>query len=201
MLFQNICATNHYVVHPDWSSFHSENGILLGEEVYEHAENMAVHLFPRQGVLIAAPKDSPVRKGDTLYFTWNGVSFNRCVSPIDKQNIFVLNNAQYAYKQDGEIHTLGEFVLLKPVVEDASITESGIILNAMIIGAQENAHLEEKAINKSLYGEVVAISSETKGLKIGDRVTIGETSDVNVKIDGEIYYRTRTSEILYIHER
>ena len=75
-------SPNTFVVKPDWSSFTTKTGLHLGEEAFDRAEDMPVHLFPTKGEVVTSPEKYPVKPGSTLYFTWNGVSFNKCVSPF-----------------------------------------------------------------------------------------------------------------------
>ncbi len=204
MTFDSIKAPNTYVVHPDWRTFKTEHGLHLGEESFDHSDEMPVHLYPVDGIIVAKPDSFEGNVGDRLYFTWNGVAFNRCISPIEQSNLFALNKAWYAYKHNEELFALEDFVLLKPIIKSSSekTTESGLLLSGYsLLGSMEEVEFEEIEENANLCGTIAVLPNDSIGLSVGDHVCIVTTSDVKVEIDGVKYFRTRLSEILFKYGR
>lgn len=201
MTFDKLRSPNTFVVKPDWRSFTTSSGLLLGEEVHDRSEDMPVHLYPTSGIVVSSPMGSSVKPGSVLYFTWNAVSFNKCISPIDEENLFALNLAWYAYREDGVLKTTDDFFLLKPVAGENRTTETGLLINGYsVIGSIENAEVVEGDYDAPLVGEVVVCPDKDFGVLIGDRVCVAQESDVVVTIDNEKHYRVRASELLFKYE-
>lgn len=79
---------------------------------------------------------------------------------------------------------LGERILVERLEEDTK-TASGIII-------------PDNAKEKPLMGEVKAIGSEVKEIKVNDKVVFGKYSGTEVKLDGKEYLILKLEDVLGI---
>ncbi len=77
---------------------------------------------------------------------------------------------------------LGERVLVERLEEDTK-TASGIII-------------PDNAKEKPLEGKILAIGSEVKDVKVGDRVVFGKYSGTEIKLEGKEYLILKLEDVL-----
>src|ERR1700741_2723877 len=130
----NLLAKQYYIIHHIWDKDRTESGLYTGETYYEEWENPPGWLYPTSGIVIKAPKKSPVQPGDKLFFTWNGFDYNNCISPKHQDNIYAVTNGVFAYERAGVIKGI-TYLLLEKIItpQEATVAESGLILSGYII--------------------------------------------------------------------
>lgn len=224
MNIESIKAVSGYVISPTWDKAITKSGVII-DIGYTLDDSMPARYFPTEGMVVSAKPNQEAQKGDTIYFTWNAISFvNGCISHPKKDNLFVLRHSYFAYKHDGVLYTTKDtsmsqdieeinYVLLEPIevkVEE-KITDSGIILSGFAVsGEVGNEELVEKKVNKKLHGKIAVLPKELPfdsvwnpkteredKIEVGLNLVCENTSDLQVIIDGKTYYRTRFSEIIY----
>lgn len=154
------------------------------------------------GPLVSVPfkYETGAQPGDTLYFhhlvvlnegqVLTGHDNNYLVRYCPP-NISVVNNQAIAYKskETGEVHPLGGWVVLSPVVEEEKKLSDVI----------EIVKLKEDPVTRG----VVAFESEKTeelGIKKGDVVGFKKNMDYRFKIDDVEYYRVDYTDIFYVEE-
>ena len=89
-----------------------------------------------------------------------------------------------------------------PFRSEVKITETGLLLEGyQIVGDSDSYEIIESQEDVALVGIVMVLPERTHGVEIGDKVCIVSNSDVKVNINGNIFYRTRASEMLFKYER
>lgn len=210
-MIAELTAVSHCLIHPLWDKF--EKNSIISDIGYKEDDQMPGRYWPTQGIVIDSPEKFEAKKGDTIYFTWNALSFRDCISDRKHDNIFALKHSYIAYKHDDKLYSMDDFLLLEPIqeTEEAKITDSGIVLSGFAVkGTEINPEVVEVKTTKKLHGKIAVLPKELPcdeiydpiadqqlPLKAGINVCIDKTSDVPVEIEGKFYYRTRFSEILY----
>jgi hypothetical protein len=136
-----------------------------------------------------------VKPGDTLYFH-HLVVINGGMPFADYKDHYVvsfdpdvpINSHAYAYRPQGteEILALDGWSILRPAFEEQ-------VEHAMFDVVEYN----EKP---RTTGVVVSPSQdlEEMGVSVGDTVGFKKNMDYTFKVDGEDYFRTRTTDLLYV---
>ena len=220
----NIISVSGYIIQPLWNKNISKNGLVI-DIGYKLDDAMPARYFPTQGEVIAAKPNQDAQKGDTIYFSWNALSFvNGCISHPNKDNLFVLKHSYYAYRHEGVLYTMKDTSMSKDEAEshymlleetevkiEEQITNSGIVLSGFaVMGAVGNETLVDKKVKKKLHGKICVLPKElpfdtiwNPKMQSNDKIEVGlnvvcePTSDVPVEIDGKTYFRTRFSEVIY----
>lgn len=186
-----------------------DNTNLVRSHLYNDADNAN-----KEGVVVATPKWSNIKAGDTVYFhhsivewrTGGNVSESYCIdkeeglyripyAPVDYGD--PLYNKVYAHKDsDGVIQSVNGWVLLKQVREDFKQTSSGLFLVESI---EDTVYASGEVKPKKNFGEVVYTNEHlesTLGLCQGDVVIHKPDGEYPIVIDGETLWRVWDSFIL-----
>ena len=194
MDIQNIKAINGFIIRPLWNRFETKSGIYTHAGDYSD-EQMPPCYMPIEAEIIAAPPKSKAKKGDTLYFTWNALSFQKCISNRKDQNLFYLDNSYFAYRNSEGLFCFEGWALLDLIVEQEEVvtTKSGIVLSGLKVQGQE---VVQKTIKRSLEGKVAVLPEQLDlDIKVGDTVKVERHTDVEVEVGEQKYYRVRLDDI------
>lgn len=187
-----------FIVEPVWRQ--QSNSGLYTHSTYSNDDELPPQAMPIQGKIVSSPTNSPAKKGDTLYFTWNAIGHNKCISHRREKNLYYLDHSYVAYKNSEGLFALDEFVLLELIVEKEKeeITDSGIIISGFQV---QDGKVVDKYLKKALEGIVRYIPEKSPfNVCVGDRVKIEPHTDVECEIDGQHYYRVRFEDILGVVE-
>jgi hypothetical protein len=172
--------------------------IKLGDqEIYLETKFNEFEHRVNEGEVVHTPLkfDTPVKPGDTLYFH-HLVVINGGMPFADYKDHYVvsfdpdvaINSHAYAYRPQGteEVLALDGWSILRPAFEEE-------VEHAMFDVVEYN----EKP---RTTGVVVSPSQdlEEMGVSVGDTVGFKKNMDYTFKVDGEEYFRTRTTDLLYV---
>lgn len=194
MDIQNIKAINGFIVRPLWNRFKTKSGILTHAGDYSD-DQMPPCYMPIEAEIIAAPEKSKAKKGDTLYFTWNALSFQKCISNRKDQNLFYLDNSYFAYRNSEGLFCFDGWALLDLIEEQEEVvtTESGIVLSGLKVQGNE---VVQKTSLRILEGKVAVLPEQLDiDVKVGDTVKVEQHTDVEVEVGEKRYYRVRIDDI------
>jgi len=194
MDIQKIKAINGFIIRPLWNRFETKSGLLTHAGDYSD-EQMPPCYMPIEAEIIAAPPKSKAQKGDTLYFTWNALSFQKCISGRKEQNLFYLDNSYFAYRNSEGLFCFEGWALLDLIIEQDEVvtTESGIILSGLKVQGQD---VVQKTTQRNLEGKVAVLPEQLDiDVKVGDTVKVEQHTDVEVEVGENKYYRVRIDDI------
>lgn len=194
MDIQKIKAINGFIIRPLWPKEKTETGIITHAGGYSD-EQMPPHYMPIEAEIIAAPPKSKAQKGDTLYFTWNALSFQKCISGRKEQNLFYLDNSYFAYRNSEGLFCFDGWALLDLIIEQEEVvtTESGIVLSGLKVQNKEVVH---KVSKRELEGKIAVLPEQLYiDVKVGDTVKVEQHTDVEVEVGEKRYYRVRIDDI------
>ena len=172
--------------------------IKLGDqEIYLETKFNEFEHRVNEGEVVHTPLkfDTPVKPGDTLYFH-HLVVINGGMPFADYKDHYVvsfdpdvaINSHAYAYRPQGteKVLALDGWSILRPAFEEE-------VEHAMFDVVEYN----EKP---RTTGVVVSPSQdlEEMGVSVGDTVGFKKNMDYTFKVDGEDYFRTRTTDLLYV---
>lgn len=110
-------------------------------------------------------------------------------SKVYEANVHPSSTQVYAYEdENGDVHTLYDYLFVEPVINEIPKTESGIYL-----GYEEKEEVEVgiiRYLNKS---------GERIGLSVGDRVRFAKDSEYDMEIKGETLYRMTNDDIYFVY--
>jgi len=168
-----------------------------GMELYVDTKYNEFEHRVTEGPVVAVPfkYDTGVSVGDTLYFH-HLVVMNEGQPLTGEDDHYLVrytpehtvNNQAIAYQdQDGNITPLGGWVLLPPVEEEE--TESDSIIEVVTF--------ETPSVTT---GVLAFETEETKelGVSVGDVVGFPVNRDYSITIEGQEYYRVRNEDLLYV---
>lgn len=178
MEISNIKAVSGYVIRPVWDKDISKNGVWI-DIGYGLNDQIPGRYWPTEGEVIASKPHWEAQKGDTIYFTWNALSFNTgCISHPKKDNLFVLKHSHFAYLNNGILYTSSEnekanslansigeysYVLLEAIEEkeEEKITDSGIVLSGFAVtGSILAPEVIERKTKKKLHGKIAVLPKQ-----------------------------------------
>lgn len=194
MDIQNIKSINGFIIRPLWNRFQTKLGIYTHAGDYSD-EQMPPCYMPIEAEIIAAPKKSKAKKGDTLYFTWNAISFQKCISNRKEENLFYLDNSYFAYRNAEGLFCFDGWALLDLIVEEEEVvtTASGIVLSGLKV---EGNNVVQKTTKRTLEGKVAVLPEILDiDVKVGDTVKVEQHTDVEVEVGDKKFYRVRIDDI------
>lgn len=208
-----MIAKSYYIIHPNWDKGVTQSGLDTGESYYEESENPPGWFYPTSGTIISAPKNSPAKKGDTLYFTWNGFDYKNCISPREDKNIFVIKEGIFAFKHKEVIRSI-EYILLDKIPMGIEMADNGLILSGAVpSGDIFNPQIVQEERSEYLHGIVKytpidapytqlfnPITKKDEDIVLGKKICIYDCSDVGVFLDDQKLYRTRYLELIYLYD-
>jgi len=172
-----------------------DNGLkVLVNNTIETVENVN-----RTGTVVSAPKGTKAEKGDTLLFHHNicrkayGFKGRKEISPFQiKPNLYYVPVTEIFMmkKPEGGWQSIDPFVFIEPIKAETMLLDNGL----------EVLETEYKG-NVESVGKIAFINSYLKGLglKEGDTVAFEEDSEHEYEIDGKIYYKMQTKDILALY--
>lgn len=154
------------------------------------------HHATEQGIVYATPEDSDIRVGDTVVCQYLTVEENNLLKKADngyyqianRDMVFAVLRKIGSGGSDGdmikkEIIMLDDFILVKPFETSESDYEE---VGGMMIPKEETKGNETEAT-------VTHIGSKVTNVKVGDRVKLHKSAQYPLTIEGERYYRVRSS--------
>jgi len=153
-----------------------------------------------------------IKKGDKIFFTWDGFDYTNCISRRGDQNIWAIKNGIFAYERDGVVKGTTYLLSERLFQEDEEqVTDSGIILSGLrAVGSLLNPEIVKKQELMKQYGKIKYMPEEIpfdhllnpytgkdEKLEEGKVVLCDDTSDLAVNVNGEILYRTRFFEVIH----
>ena len=173
-----------------------ENGL---EIMVNNTIDSVAHIN-RIGKIISAPKGVKAEAGDMVLFHHNitresrGVKGKKQISmfQVKPETYFIPATEIFMIKQGDSEHwkAIDPFVFIKPLEAQKVVLDNGMKI-------LEDDYNEMK----EFIGEVAFINSflEKEGLKKGDLISFQEASQHEYVIDGELYYKMQTSDILALY--
>lgn len=175
---------------------------IVRSHLYNDADNAN-----KEGVVVAAPSWSNIKKGDTVYFhhsvvEWReggNVSESYCLDK--KEGLYRVPYAPYDYPEplyskvyahkdnEGNIHSVGVWYLVKQVREDFKTTESGIFLVESI---EDTIYASGEVKPKKNFGEVVYLNEDLNWkypINKGDVIIHKPDAEYPIVVDGETLWR------------
>jgi len=126
-----------------------------------------------------------LKKGDKVYI--HHLVIDNIVE-IDGEKLYKADIEQiYAYKRDGEIKMLMDYIFVEPVENEDKVSEHGIIIKS-----------KEKEISNQ--GIVSYTNKFTEGFEIGDKIIFQKNCNYKIKVDDRELYRMRNNNVEAIIE-
>lgn len=193
-------ATLYFVVEVE-DSYNNYAKLENGLEVMVNNTIDNVEHINRIGKIISCPKGVKASPGDTLLFHHNicrdswGFKGSKRLSmfQIKPKTYFVPIPEVFMIKRaDSEAwEALDPFVFIEPIPASKIELENGLSVVINDYNGMDEALGKVAFINKEL---------EKQGVKNGDVITFEEYSQHEYIIDGNLYYKMRTSDILAVVE-
>ena len=139
------------------------------------------------GIVLNVPaKDSMgVCEGDVMYFHHHVVTtLDKFSQEIEKKKFSVRGDQAIAYKgKDGEVRTLGDWILVEPMDQEDDLKS-------------EVVDLIQDTVNSK--GRVKYMSKEHPDLNVGDVVEFSKNSDYEIEVEGAPMWRMRYDDIMFV---
>ena len=179
----------------DYNNYETlSNGIeVMTNNTIESVENVN-----RIGKVISAPKGTKAEEGDILLFHHNicrkarGFKGKKDLSPFQlKPNVFFVPATEIFMINKGKgWESIDPYVFVKPMPSKTIILPNGMeVKEDDYKGTNESAGII--AFNNKFLSE--------QGVKEGDIIAFQEDSQHEYIIDGELYYKMQTNDILAIY--
>lgn len=191
-------ATYYFIVEVE-DSYNNYTKLENGLDVMVNNTIDSVEHINRIGKIVSAPAGTKAAPGDMLLFhhnicrdSWGFKGAKRIsifqISPnlyfVPVPEIFMIKRAD----SDGW-EALDPFVFIKPIPAPKVILPNGLEIAVNDYNDMDESVGEVAFVNKTL---------EMQGVKNGDLIAFEEYSQHEYIIDGELYYKMRTSDILAI---
>ena len=172
---------NNFIVFVDTEYINEKDGIIINDTIE------SVNSINRIGTVIYSP-DKKIKAGYKILFHHNIVRMKNDIKKKQiKSQFWLEGNKYFVPKQevfmyyDIKWNAYGENCFIKPIKVE----------NTKIIDERYKGRLNH-------IGEIAYINEEllSYGLKQGDRVIFSRYSEYEFDIDGNIYYKMRTKDIL-----
>lgn len=119
-----------------------------------------------------------LKKGDKVYIHHLVIDN---VIEIDGKKLYRADIEQiYAYKRNGKIKMLMDYIFVEPVKDEELVSESGVIMKTQ----------SKEIINQ---GIVRYINKFTEDFNVGDKIMFQKNSNYKMKIDDKELYRMKNS--------
>jgi len=161
----------------------------------------SVENINRVGKLISAPKGTIVQEGDFLLFhhnicrkSWGFKSKLRKSVFNIRGNIYYIPVTEiFMYKkpEDKDWTAINPFVFVKPIEATKKVLPNGLEVTEDTYKHKKDLVGIMWYINKDL---------ENQGVKRGDKISFQEYSQHEFIINGEIYYKMKTEDVLAVYE-
>ncbi len=169
-----------------------------GSKIYTSSTIESVESINRTAKVVDAPSFTILKSGDEVIIHHNIVRLRYGMQgSVIKSNYHYKDNLYYVpltevfmFKRgDSDWESLNPFCFIKPIKY-----ENKVLSGLTIYDNTDNSH-KNKVKN---IGEVKYLNSEMKsmGLKEGDRVIFSDYSEYEFNINGELYYKMSTKDIL-----
>lgn len=146
------------------------------------------HHAMEQGIVHAVPDDSDISVGDMVVCQYLVVEENNLLKKADGGYYQIANRDMIfavlrKNEMEQEIIMLDDYILVKPFETSESDYED---VGGMLMPKEETRGNETEAV-------VTHIGSTVINVKVGDRVKLHKSGQYPLTIDGEKYYRVRSS--------
>jgi len=158
-----------------------ELGMVSIWELEESREKLGIH--HRRGIVQHSTKG--LTPPGTLII-YNNIQAKPCSVGDGQKLVMMQDDMAEACLIDGELHALGEYILVEPYVPD-EVLPSGLILPG-------------KIDEKSLQAIVISAGPKAIDIKVGDRILYGKVSGHGFKFKGKPYRLMKESTIYGIIE-
>lgn len=189
-----MISVNYVIVEVQELYVNTEDGFIVNDSI----EN--VESINRVATVISAPKSTIIKTGDQLIVHHNifrkkyDVSGKQINSNfwLEDNKFFVPLTEIFMYKRDSDWIAIDPFCFIKSIPSDET--------KVVGFNLSENIH---KGMKK--HTGIVSYSNnilESRGIRKGDRVVFSKNSEYEFKIDGILYYKMKSKDILgVINER
>ncbi len=187
-------ASYYFIVEVE-NSYNNYKTLSNGLKIMTNNSIETVEAVNREGTIISAPRGVKAKKGDKVLFHHNicrretGFKGAKRNSPFQlADNMFFVPITEVYMMDKGEgWKTVTPFVFLKPIEAKKVVLPNGLSI----------IREDYKGMNE-MAGEIAFNNDDLKeqGINEGDVVAFKEYSQHEYEIDGEIYYRMTTNDIL-----
>lgn len=185
---------NYLIVELD-EAYNNEVEMSDNKSIIVNSTIESVAHISRKAKVIEAPNFVILKEGDEVIIHHNIFRLRRDVSgKIVPSNYYLEDNMYFVpltevfmYKRDSEWVSLEPYVFIKPI----PLREEGEVL--LNIKKEHKGREHQKGIISFNNKELVR-----QGVKVGDEVSFSKNSEYEFEIDGEVYYKMKTSDILAV---
>lgn len=190
---------NYMIVEVD-SAYNNEKKIgdvsLVVNSTIESVEHIN-----RIAKVVASPEFTPIKAGDEVIIHHNICRLRNGVKGVLTQSDYHIEDNMYfvplmevfAYKPiGGDWTALAPFCFVEPIIDETKQIGSIIVQNS---GDTHKGMLTRQGIMKFPNPEL-----EEYGIKTNDKIAFSEDSEYEFVIDGKVYYRMKTNDILGKYE-
>ena len=150
-----------------------------------HARQHGVVKYTTPNVNKRVDDDVELKKGDKVYI--HHLVIDNFVD-FDDEKLYRADIEQiYAYKRNGKINMLMDYIFVEPIKDKELVSESGIIMKTK----------EEEITNQ---GIVRHVNKFTEDFKVGDKIIFQKNSNYKMKIEDKELYRMRNDNVEAIIE-
>ena len=205
MNLENAKAINRFIIKVPKT--HKEEIEVGGVKMYVDVKfNPHLHRV-HYGTVVDSPNKLKgiIKKGSRIWFTHKvtALELEKTTKPqrLDGEYYYVdyddtienaINNQAFCYEdENGKIHPIGWFLLAKPTGTTHELKSQFLHV------------ITKKPIVQNI-GVVTHINDRVKeyfGIDVGDEICYSDAQRYEVNIDGEIYYKVRASQIMYVKEK
>jgi len=144
--------------------------------------------YVRQFGIVKYPtaKIPQIKEGDKVYFTHNGLREDQQIV-FDNETLYEIRGASvYCIVRDGELITMPNWNLIKPIKREIYESDSGIV------------GVENKPEYIMEYGNMAHPSPEMEeeGVESGDKCYFGSHPNYDILVEGEHYWRVDNRTLL-----
>jgi co-chaperonin GroES (HSP10) len=187
----------NYLIVKAGNEYNNEVELSTGHKIVVNSTIESVEHINREVEVLAAPEFTKLKKGDKVIIHHNILRRKNDIKGEEIKSQFHFKDDTYyvpltevfAFKRDGQWESLDPFCFIKPIpLKDKEV--GGILVR------KEDQEGHKGRVHR--VGTVRFPNQEMKdmGLKEGDTIHFEKDSEYEFKIDGELLYRMKTSDIL-----
>jgi len=186
----------NYVIVELTDAYENEVELSDNKSVIVNSTIENVEYVNRIAKVITAPKFTILKEGDSvivhhnIFRLRNGIKGERLESNffIEDNKYFVPLTEVFMYKRNGEWEAIDPYCFIKPISKEKK-EGFDLSINEDTYKGRIHQHGTVKYPNTEL---------REQGVKEGDRVFFSKNSEYEFNIDGELYYKMSTKDVLLV---